>query len=84
MPDIVIGAHDFRQAEPGEPTFTLFARDINAPAKVEAWAASRESDINAGIHPDTPEERRQILAAQQIAQSMRMWYSMNRPRQEEE
>jgi hypothetical protein len=48
------------KAEPDEPMFTLLARDPQAPALVERWAAERES---AGEDPAVVAEARECATA---------------------
>jgi hypothetical protein len=62
----------YTNAEPDEPMFILLARDIGAPALVDAWAAERE---RAGEDPTKVKE------AQDCADAMRRWRAENRPAQ---
>lgn len=50
--------------------FILLARDHNAPALVDAWAAVRERD---------GEDPAKVREAQECADAMREWRKLNRP-----
>lgn len=64
------GAFDcYAAAEPDEPMFVLLARDQNAPALVEAWAARREALYGPGP---------KVNEARKCASDMRAWRLKNR------
>src|ERR1700739_3675802 len=63
------------RALPGEPTFTLLARDESAAHWVSQWAYERSRAISRG---EAPESDREVVAnAQKIARDMRRWRSDN-------
>jgi hypothetical protein len=66
----------YERAEADEPMFILLARDPSAPAMVEQWAAKRAHLINAKRKPES--DRPMIVAAQECADAMRMWYKKHR------
>lgn len=61
----------YANAEDDEPMFVLLARDVGAPALVEAWAEQR---VSLG------EEQAKVDEALMCAQSMREWRQHHRPR----
>lgn len=71
------GAYDCHaKAAPDEPTFTLLARDIAAPATIEHWAMLRMIDIAHGRKPES--DMAKVRGALECADAMRAWYSRNR------
>lgn len=64
------------KAEPGEPTFTLLARDWRAPNFVKQWAYERERDIAQGRKPET--DREMVTEARKVAKAMVEWYEEHR------
>lgn len=81
------GAFDcYEHAEPDEPMFTLLARDVTAPATVEAWASYRETRLRATLEGDSDSvsgrevihELDQIAEARRCAEQMRAWREANR------
>lgn len=66
----------YANAEPGEPMFVLLARDVAAPAVVEAWAAMRVMLINAGLKPI--DDVAMVSEARDLAHAMRRWREENR------
>lgn len=65
----------FERAMPGEPTFTLLARDPHAPDVVLDWAFRRECAIRRGEKPRSDMER--VAEAQALARQMREWRREN-------
>ena len=61
------------RAEPGEPSFTLLARDWRAPNFVKQWAYERERDIVTGRKP--PSDIEMVREARRIAKAMEAWYA---------
>jgi hypothetical protein len=64
------------RAEPGEPTFTLMARDFRAPFMVKQWAYERQRDITTGRKPESDMEM--VVEARRIARAMERWYEDNK------
>lgn len=62
-------------ALPGEPTFTLLARDWSAAHTVRAWAYERERMILRGDKPQSDMEK--VENARRIADAMVKWYAAN-------
>ena len=65
----------FDRRLPGEPTFTLLARDPSAPHVVKQWAYERERAIARGEKPET--DRAQVEQARQLARDMEAWRKAN-------
>jgi hypothetical protein len=65
----IADCHD--RALPGEPTFTLLARDANAPAAVREWADRRKRDILGGTKPLSDQAK--VEGALAIAEAMEQW-----------
>lgn len=65
----------YLNALPGEPKFTLLARDPQSPDRVREWANQREKEIRAGLRPETDWE--QVAKARQIAWDMLQWRIAN-------
>lgn len=63
------------RALPDEPTFTLLARDRQAPDLVRAWAAKREERIWLGHAPESDRER--VVEAHRLAAAMEAWRLAN-------
>lgn len=64
------GAFDcYDKAEPGEPVFTLLARDPIAPALIDAWAAAAEA---------RGEPAEKVAEARRCAWLFRDWRKTNR------
>lgn len=56
---------------PGEPSFTLMARDPHAPDVIRKWATMRFVAIVAGERPK--EDIEQAFDAMRLAKQMEMW-----------
>jgi hypothetical protein len=67
----------YMRAKLDEPMFTLLARDVLSPHLVRLWALGRQDQIARGERPDTPEERKMIEEAHNIAAAMAMWRIQN-------
>ena len=77
------GIYDcYSKAEPDEPTFTLLARDADAPEVVEFWARCRAEAIMCGTKPK--EDYQQVNEARQCASAMRAWRFKKRHRNDQE
>jgi hypothetical protein len=63
------------RAMPDEPTFTLLARDPQAPALVEAWAQGRLERVAVGAAPES--DRARVYEALALASAMRAWRLAN-------
>lgn len=63
--------------EPGEPSFTLLARDAAAGALVEIWADIRAEFIRLSVKPR--DDMAKVIDARAIAAQMREWRTANRP-----
>lgn len=63
------------RALPDEPTFTLLARDPQAPSLVREWAYRRAHDIAAGARP--PEDVVMVTEAIELADQMEKWRAAN-------
>ena len=61
------------KAAPGEPVFTLYGRDPAMAGCITTWVALREAMINAGVIPNTPEERAQLASALAMAEEVVAW-----------
>lgn len=61
----------------GEPTFTLLARDQDAPGTVKEWAYRRERAITRGEYP--PEDKGKVASARAVAVKMDEWRIKNGP-----
>lgn len=59
------------RAMPGEPTFSLLARDPSFGHMVRAWADERERAIDAGDRP--ADDRQQVQEARDIATAGEKW-----------
>ena len=59
------------RAMPGEPTFSLLARDPSFGHMVRGWADERERAINAGDRP--ADDRLQVQEAREIAERGEQW-----------
>jgi hypothetical protein len=76
MTDEVAGAaNGWEKALPGEPTFTLLARDPHAPDAVLDWAFRRECAIRRGEKPSS--DHALVEEARTLAKSMREWRREN-------
>jgi len=65
----------YLRALPGEPKFTLLARDESAAHWVRQWAYERSRAISRG---EAPESDREVVAnAQKIAKDMAAWRAEN-------
>lgn len=67
--------HLFVRGLPGEPSFTLLARDRSAPSMVRQWAFEREREIKNGTKPKG--DIVQIENARKIATEMERWREDN-------
>jgi hypothetical protein len=70
------------RAMPGEPTFSLLARDPSFGHMVRSWADERERAIDAGDRP--ADDRQQVQEARDIAERGERWrrehlYEWRRP-----
>lgn len=61
----------YDKAHADEPIFTLRAKDPNAPAIVEAWAANARMLIELGTRP--PSDIAKVEEALDCARAMRIW-----------
>ena len=59
------------RAMPGEPTFSLLARDPSFGHMVRGWADERERAIDAGDRP--ADDRQQVQEARDIATAGEKW-----------
>ena len=59
------------RAMPGEPTFSLLARDPSFGHMVRGWADERERAIDAGDRP--VDDRQQVQEARDIATAGEKW-----------
>jgi hypothetical protein len=59
------------RAMPGEPDFTLLARDPSFGRMVRAWADERERAVDAGDRPT--DDRQQVQEAREIAERGERW-----------
>ena len=68
----VIDDHDcYHRALPGEPRFTLLARDPRFFRLVNAWADDREQDVLCGERPKG--DFMMVLAARKLAIEGQAW-----------
>ena len=65
----------FHRAMDDEPMFVLLGRDPSAPDIVEAWARTRESEIERQRRPRA--DMAQVIEARETAQRMRDWRTAN-------
>ncbi len=66
------GQHDcYGKALPGEPMFTLLARDQTAPEMVHRWADRRAALIGIGVAPES--DGLAVMEARECARSMAHW-----------
>lgn len=60
---------------PGEPHFTLLARDPMFAKLVREWAEQREYEIACGMRPIT--DREQVISARMLAAEAVEWRRLN-------
>ena len=64
--------------EPGEPIFSLLARDSTGPDTIEGWCRLREAEIANGTRRDDEGQRADIAEARERAEEFRAWRLANR------